>query len=165
MRHGADGSQVAFNGDMDFAPGLYCVNNSPGPYHGQITGIGVTFFIMPYNFSMALNGSNVSFTARAPTTGEYTGVLMFAIPQFDANGRLIQTQQIDLRGNGNDNITGTIMMPSADITMVGNSTSANFDSQIIGYRVRARGTSRVDVLYKINHNYQAALPITLTLLK
>ena len=90
---------------------------------------------------------------------------MFAIPQFDASGRLIQTQEIDLRGNGNDNITGTVMMPSADITMYGNSTSANFDSQIIGYHVQARGSSTVAVKYKINHNYQAALPITLTLLR
>jgi hypothetical protein len=162
---GADGSQVAFNGDMDFAPGLYCVNNSPGPYHGHLTGIGVTFFIMRSDFEIKFNGSNVDFTARAPLTGEYTGVLMFAVPQFDSSGNLIQTQQIDLRGNGNDNITGSIITPSADITMYGNSTSANFDSQIIGYHVQARGSSTVAVKYKINHNYQAALPITLTLLK
>lgn len=166
---GADGSQVAFDNqdDMNFAPGLYCVTNS-GRFvvHGTLSGLEVTFYIMQGDFRMAFAGGG-NLTARAPTsdTNEYKGVLIYAAPQFDASGNLTQTQSIDLRGNGSDNITGTIIVPSADVTMFGNSTSANFDSQIIAYHVDSGGNANIDIKYKINHNYQAALPISLTLLK
>jgi hypothetical protein len=161
---GKDGSRVAWSGDMDFAAGLYCITNSPGPYHGQISGMGVTFFIMDPNFRMTFNGGG-NLTARAPTSGEYDGALIFMAPQFDGSGNLIQTQQIDMRGNGTGNVTGSIIAPSADITMFGNSSTASFDSQIIGYHVDSGGNADIAIKYKINHNYQARLPITLTLLK
>jgi Flp pilus assembly protein TadG len=75
---GKDGSKVAFSGDMDFAPGLYCVTNSPGPYHGELTGSEVTFYIMSSDFSMKFDGSGNSFNAQAPIDpdNEYWGVLM-----------------------------------------------------------------------------------------
>jgi hypothetical protein len=72
---GTDGSKVAWTGDADFAPGLYCVTNSPGPFHGQISGSEVTFYIMSSTFSMKFNGGG-NLTASAPTSGEYKGILL-----------------------------------------------------------------------------------------
>jgi Flp pilus assembly protein TadG len=166
----ADGSKVAWSGSMDFTEGLYCVTNSPGSYHDAITGTKVTFYLMPANFNFKLAGSGASFTASAPTTGEYKGVLLYLAPQLDANGNLTQlggngTQQIDLRGNGNANVIGTIIAPSADVTMFGNSGTGAFNSQIIGYHVDSGGNANITIKYRPNRNYNANLPIRLYLLK
>lgn len=163
----ADGSQIIFtSGDMDFAPGLYCIMNPTiGPYHGKLTGTEVTFYIPSTSFEMKFDGMGSSFNATAPTSGEYAGVLMYLAPQIDANGNLLNTQALDLRGNGDADIVGTIIAPSADVTMFGNSGTGALNSQIIGYQVDAGGSAMINLSYLANDNYQAALPITLTMLK
>lgn len=160
---GADGSRVAWSGSMDFAPGLYCVTNSPGPYHGTISGSEVTFYIMSANFSMKFNGGG-NLTASAPTSGEYKGVLLYLAPQV-SGGVLLNTQAIDMRGNGTGNVVGSIIAPSADVTMFGNSGTGAFNSQVIGYQVDSGGNADIMVAYQANDNYQVSAPQTLTLLK
>jgi hypothetical protein len=163
---GADGSRVAFSGNMDFAPGLYCVTNSPGPYHGQISGSEVTFYVLPANFSLKFNGGG-NMTASAPTdpNNEYKGILLYLAPQFDANGNLLNTQAIDMRGNGTGNVTGTIFPPSADVTMFGNSGTGAFNSQIIAYHVDSGGNANITITYNPNDNFIDEKPIVLSLLK
>jgi Flp pilus assembly protein TadG len=165
---GADGSRVEFEGgDMDFVPGLYCVTNETvGPYHGEITGSEVTFYIMSYEFELKFNGEGNSFNASAPTSGEYKGVLMYLAPRLDGNGNLLPTDQaLDLRGNGDEDITGTIIAPSAYVTMFGNSGAGALNSQVIAYLIDSGGTADIHLAYNADDNYQAALPITLTLLQ
>jgi hypothetical protein len=154
---GADGSRVSFSGDMDFAPGLYCVTNSPGPFHGQITGTGVTFYVTSSNFSMKFNGGG-NLTASAPTSGEYKGVLLYLAPQVDGNGNLLNTQALDMRGNGSGNIVGSVIAPSADVTMFGNSGTAAFNSQVIGYQIDSGGNANIYLNYQINDNWIVNLP-------
>jgi Flp pilus assembly protein TadG len=161
---GADGSRVAFSGTMDFAPGLFCVTNSPGPYHGDITGSEVTFYVMRADFSMKFSGGG-TLTASAPTSGDYAGILLYLAPQFDANGNLIQTQELDLRGNGTGDVVGTIWAPSANITMFGNSGTGAFKSQIIAYRVDSGGTANIVIQYNPDDNTIIRQPITMTLLR
>lgn len=163
----AFGSNVAFSSDMTFASGLYCVTNSPGPFHGQISslpGAGVTFYITSPNFQMKFNGGG-NLTASAPNAGSYAGVLMYLAPQFDDNGNLLNTQAIDMRGNGTAEIIGSIIAPSADVTMFGNSNSIGFHSQIIAYQVDTGGGAYVNITYDEDLIYNAAQPITLYLLK
>ncbi len=117
LQSGKDGSKVALtSGDEDFAPDLYCIMNANiGPYHGELTGSEVTFYIPSSTFTLKFNGSGNSFNATAPTdlNNEYRGVLMFLAPQVDDNGNLVQTQQLDLRGNGSQDTVGSIIAPSA----------------------------------------------------
>jgi Flp pilus assembly protein TadG len=160
---GADGSRVAFSGDMQFAPGLYCVTNSPGPYHGQISGSFVSFYLVPSNFSLKFNGGG-NLTATAPTSGEFGGVLMFSAPQF-SGGVLQQTQSIDVRGNGTGDITGSIIVPSAAVTMFGNSNSNGYKSQVIGYKVDSGGEANIHINYNAGLGYQASNPAWLRLQK
>lgn len=57
-------------------------------------------------------------------------------PQIEANGNLLQTQELDLRGNGSQDTVGSIIAPSAYVTMFGDSSSdALINSQIIAYKV------------------------------
>jgi Flp pilus assembly protein TadG len=161
---GADGSRVAFSGDMIFSSGLYCVTNSPGPYHGQISGTGVTFYVMSANFNMKFNGGG-NLTATAPVGGDYAGVLMYLAPQVDSNGNLLNTQAFDLRGNGNAEFVGTIIAPSADVTMFGNSGTEGFQSQVIAYQVDTGGTSNILIDYEAEDNYEAAQPMEISLIR
>ncbi|MGE5072572.1 MAG: hypothetical protein ACM3MF_04020, partial [Anaerolineae bacterium] len=161
---GADGSRVSFNGgDMRFAPGLYCVTNSPGPYHGNITGTWVTFYIVPSNFNLKFNGGG-SLTAIAPLYGEYTGVLMFSRAIL-SGGTLQQTQSIDLRGNGTGDVSGSIIVPSASVTMYGNSNSNGYETQVIAHDVNSGGNADIYISYHANKGFQSFFPAWLTLLR
>jgi hypothetical protein len=153
---GADGSNVEFSGDMDFAPGLYCVTNSPGPFHGHITGSGVTFYVMSSNFKMKFDGKG-DLTASAPTSGEYQGVLMYLAPQVDADGNLLRTQEMDMRGNGTGDITGTVIAPSASVTMFGNSGTLYY-SQVIANKIDSGGNADISVTYRQGDNWIVNLP-------
>jgi len=116
-------------------------------------------------FGIKFNGNGSSFTASAPTSGEYQGVLIYMAPQFDLNGNLVQTQELAVRGNGNTDIIGAIIAPSAYVTMYANSNNRAFNSQIIAYRVDNQGGATVRIAYNPRRNYNANLPILLTLLK
>jgi hypothetical protein len=161
---GADGSKVSFSGDMDFAPGLYCVINSPGPFQKEITGTGVTFYMTSPSFSMKLNGGG-TLTASAPTAGEYKGVLLYLAPQVDANGNLLNTQALDLRGNGKADIVGSIIAPSADVTMYGNSGTDAYNSQVIGYQIDSQGNADIKINYTSSTNWIVNLPPQVGLLQ
>ncbi len=164
----ADGSKVAISGDMTFGPGLFCVTNSPGSYHGQLVGAGVTFYLMDPNFSMKFNGhgnlGSDGVALTAPNDGDYKGVLIFSMPHSCMNP-LTQTQSIDFRGNGNGNIVGSIIVPCASVTMFGNSNNAGLHTQIIAYNVDSGGTADISINYKAEENWQTHYPAWLTLFK
>jgi len=164
---GKDGSQVTLgSGDADFAPGLYCImNTTVGPYHGQLTGTEVTFYVPSPSFELKFNGAGNSFTATAPTSGEYAGVLFYLRPVFDASGNLVNSQALDIRGNGNTDIVGSIIAPSADVTMYANSGNRAINSQIIAYQVDNQGGATVSISYDPNANYILRLPVILTMLE
>jgi hypothetical protein len=70
-----------------------------------------------------------------------------------------------MRGNGTGNVVGTIIAPSADVTMFGNSGTGAYNSQIIGYHVDSGGNADITIKYRPQRNYNANLPIILSLLK
>jgi hypothetical protein len=145
-------------------PGLYCITNSPGNIHGNISGSGVTFYSSLSNFNVNFNGGG-SLSASAPNSGYYAGLLFFLPPQTDSSGNLTQTQSIQLHGNGTAGITGSVIAPSADITMLGNSGTAGDNTQIVGYDVYAGGTAGITDNYSSTQNYNAAYPESIHLVK
>ena len=151
---GADGSIAKFSyagRNPTFAPGLYCIIDDPGSYNDEISGSEVTFYITDPDFDLKFNGGG-NITASAPTSGTYEGILMYLAPQVDANGNLLNTQTLDLRGNGTGDVVGTIIAPSATVTMFGNSGS-EFYSQVIGYNIDTGGTADITVNYNANDNW------------
>jgi hypothetical protein len=91
---------------------------------------------------------------------------MYLAPRLDGNGNLLGSDQaLDLRGNGDGDISGTIIAPSAHVTMFGNSGTGALNSQVIAYLIDSGGTADIHLAYNADDNYQAALPITLTLLQ
>ena len=164
---GTDGSKVSMptNGTYDFAPGVYCVTNSGNVVsHSTITGSDVMFYFMMRNLSFKLDGGG-NISASAPTSGEYAGILFYLAPQFDVNGNLVQTQQLWLTGNGSGDVYGTILAPSADVKLFGNSGTGVFNSQIIAYRVDSGGNADINISFQPKDNYQSTLPISILPLK
>jgi hypothetical protein len=82
---------------------------------------------------------------------------MYLAPQVDASGNLLNTQALDLRGNGTGDIVGTIIAPSATVTMFGNSGSEYY-SQVIGYNIDSGGTADISVNYNSGQNWYLDLP-------
>ena len=90
-------------------------------------------------------------------SGEYKGVLMYLAPQVDVNGYLLNTQALDLRGNGTGDVVGTIIAPSASVTMFGNSGSG-YRSQVIGYNIDSGSVADITVNYNSSENWYLNLP-------
>jgi len=161
---GKDGSKVSWTTDADFAPGLYCVQNSPGPFHGLISGSEVTFYIMLSNFTMSGNGGG-QIVATAPSSGEYKGVLIFSKAFTDSNGNLLNSQSFELAGNGSAAMRGSIILPSASVKIFGNGSGDSYQSQIIAYNIDSGGSSDITIEYNPNTIYQTTVPYSLSLLK
>ena len=89
---------------------------------------------------------------------------MFSAAQL-SDGVLQSNQSVDMRGNGTGDVSGSIILPSANVTMFGNSNSNAFHSQVIAYHVDSGGTANIQVAYQPAGNYQTACPAWITLLK
>jgi hypothetical protein len=161
------GSKVALSGNVEFAPGLYCVTNSPVNSVDTLKGSEVTFYMMRSDFNMKLNGNGEGMEATAPTDQDnpYKGILIYLAPQFDANGNLIKTQALDVRGNGATGIVGSIIAPSAQVTMYANSNNTANNSQVIAYNVDFQGGATVKIDYDPKKNFEVNLPNVLTMLE
>lgn len=158
---GKDGSRVS--GAMfenEYAPGLYCIEDANGNFHGSITGTDVTFYILDEDFTMKFNGGGY-FSAQAPTSGTYANVLMFS----HLTSTAPCSQNIEFRGNGGALNRGTIFMPSACINLLGNSDGDLYKTQVIGYQVYTNGNAEATVDYQSNENYEVYTPPVLNLQK
>lgn len=155
---GKDGSVVDHFED-DYAPGLYCITDADGNFHGTTSGTDVTFYILDTNFTMRFNGGG-GIAVQAPTSGRYKGVLMFSNVTTTAC-----TQNVEFRGNGTGDNVGTIFMPSACIDARGNSGASQNRSQVIGYQVSSNGTGDVNVYYDADDNYKDPVPPKIQLTK
>ena len=150
---GKEGRGSKVNGfDHQYAPGLYCIYNAGGNIHNEITGDGVTFYVMDSAFTMKYNGGG-AFATKAPTSGTYAGVLMFSNLTSSPC-----TQNVQFRGNGHDPIVGTVFMPSACIDWRGNSNGIAADTQLIGYDVTSNGTADPVFDYNADNQYQQHFP-------
>ncbi len=170
---GTTGSTIDGNamvGDMNFAPGLYCIINHNPKNPGALAGTGVTFYSKLINFTLSFQGSGAGFGSAtvpitAPTSGDYRNVLMFIEPNV-INGILQQTQSITLTGNGNTGMVGSIIAPSAVITLLGNSTgSATYQTQFVGYQINTGGATNIKVNYNSSLNYTSPQPAEIQLIK
>jgi len=151
---------------MHFAPGLYCIDSMPPNNVGSISGTEVTFYSDVAGFDIKYAGSGAGMTASAPTSGFYQGVLLYIKPELDASGNLLNTQELGLRGNGNvDDINGSIIAPSASITMFGNSNANGYKAQFIGYNIDTGGSADITVHYDQSLTYQSSYPASIQLLK
>lgn len=168
--HESKGSKVAFekNGDMYFAPGIYCITDADKSSKVNIYGDDVLFYIMnPNTFEMKFAGGGGFFTTkRVSGPAEYNGYMLI-IPMSTnpctsfSNGK----PSLELRGNGGGDLTGTILAPSSCIDYRGNAGTKAIKSQIIGYIVSSNGNAEVTVNYNSDDNRTDPKPPSIELIE
>lgn len=176
--HENEGSKVAFakQGEMHFAPGIYCITGADKSSQVRIYGDDVLFWIMnPDSFEMKFAGGG-SAGSGFYTTGRVSGPerfngFMLIIPISEkaktqpCSGYQNGKPSINFRGNGNAGISGTILAPSACIDFRGNSKASALRSQIIGYKISSNGGGYILVDYRAEDNRTEPKPPVLELLE
>ncbi len=168
--HEGKGSKVAFakSGNMYFAPGIYCITDADKASKVNIYGDDVLFWVMnPNGFEMKFSGGGGFFTSGRRSGPERFNGYMIIIPMSDtpctkfSNG----TPALELRGNGDGDITGTILAPSSCIDYRGNANTKTTRSQLIGYIVSSNGNAELIINYRAEDNRQEARPPSIDLLE
>jgi Flp pilus assembly protein TadG len=137
-------------------PGTYCgglnlsgkVTLSPGTYvidggslkinaNADITGSGVTFYLTG-SATADFNG-NATVNLSAPTSGTYSGMLVFADKMNSA------ASGHKFNGTASSKMTGTIYSPSQDVNYLGNFSGQNGCTQIVAKTVQWNGNTSMAI--------------------
>jgi hypothetical protein len=123
--------------------GVYCVKDFIMGDSDQLSGTNVTIRV---EGELHWSG-NATIDLSAPKKGDLAGLLIYM--PIDNKNKAV------LNANSKSSVQGTILAPGAEIRINGNETKGGFHSQIIGFRVIAKGQSNVVIKYKDKENYDA----------
>ena len=107
---------VNFNGSptVTFKPGLHIIKGSMNINSGStVIADGVTFYFPDTDSKIQANGS-LKMSATAPTTGTYSGVLMFEKTSNATNNA--NKRQYVFNGSTGEYLEGLIYLPNRDVT-------------------------------------------------
>ncbi|HEX2721507.1 MAG TPA: pilus assembly protein TadG-related protein [Gemmatimonadaceae bacterium] len=149
-------TRVVVTGTMTLNPGVYCggiqVSNSsaqanlnPGTYilaggglsvtnSGRINGTGVTLINTtgPFAFQPFTFGSGCKSDLRAPTSGAFSGIVMFQDPAAPSTPGSTFACSSD---NGDPELTGTVYLPNSSIDFDGSNSSTTILGAVIARQV------------------------------
>jgi hypothetical protein len=137
--HNVSGSEML---NTDLEPGLYCVTgdlrvNANDTMHGT----DITIYMV--DGEVRINGSA---TLDIHSPGTFTdphpaipGVLFYMAPGNDS--------EVEITGNSESTLTGTVYAPESQIIFLGNGNNYGFETQLIGWNVEAGGTSEANLWY------------------
>ena len=157
-----------FNANSTFTCSYVLVHIDGGSgmhFNGNASNVcdGVTFFAE--TGSVTWNG-NVSNTFKAPYESpthplgsypEYQNVLIY-MPYGN-------TSPLTINGNAGNQLTGSIIAVSSDVTISGNSGTTGLNSSITGYTITLAGNSNTTINYIPEDQYQQVDPSSLGLTK
>lgn len=125
-------------GTLKFMPGIYVIDGGTFNLNATaaLSGTGVTFILTSSSGSnyakYTMNGS-ASINLSAPTSGDYSGILMYA----DRNG---PNQVNTLNGNAAATFNGALYFPSSELNFAGNSSSGGSScTQLIADTIKVTG--------------------------
>jgi hypothetical protein len=138
------GLKLGAQANVTLQPGVYYIEAGGGnggldvAGGATLTGTGVTLVFTTgdgTNYATATinGGSNINLTA--PTDGPYAGIVFFA----DRN--MPEGTAFKFLGGANQNITGAIYLPKADVTFAGGINNPDSCLQLIGNTVTMTGDS------------------------
>lgn len=140
---------VPNNKNIFLEPGVYCVDSNihwSGSTFKSLDGrSGVTIYLTSgHDFGTNINSP---IWLDASNSGEYAGYLM--ILEGDENS----IQDCTINGGSYLDMNGTIFAPYCDITVNGdNSTTSQFNAQIIGWNIKLNGTNTITFTYDPSAN-------------
>jgi putative Flp pilus-assembly TadE/G-like protein len=139
---------IANNKDIELAPGVYCVDSDihwSGSTFTSLDGSnGITIYMKSgHTFNTSINSP---ITLNASTSGEYKGYLIIL------DGNMNSIQNCTINGGSYLDMNGTIFAPYCNITINGdNSTSSDFNAQVIGWDVKLNGNNTINFTYDPNN--------------
>ena len=122
---------TTFNGSptITFKPGLHIIKGRMIINSGStVIANGVTFYFPDVYSEIRANGA-LKFTASAPTTGDYAGILMFEKTSDPANNA--QKQQYVFNGSNGEELTGIIHLPNRNATYNSTTNQTNRISLVV----------------------------------
>jgi hypothetical protein len=131
-------------GVTELESGVYCVNGNFRLNAGDV--LNGTEVIIRVSGDVRWNGG-ATINLSAPTSGPFEGLLLF-LPEGNTN-------EVEINGNSGSTFTGTILAPSASVSINGSGGVTGLNSQVIGYTVNLSGTSNTTINYNAGQNYQA----------
>jgi hypothetical protein len=134
------------NGTLTLNPGLYCIYGKGVSMKGEVTGIGVTFYLVNADFNISAGGE-VSLTSPnliAPPS--IKGMLIYMAPGYAGS--------IDLGGNSGSEFLGTVFAPDGIIKVHGTpGATPTFNTELIASGVSINGNAVIDINYRENDLY------------
>lgn len=130
------------------APGLYCVTGDIRINgHDTLIGLGVTIYVI--NGEVRING-NATVQLSAPSQNPdpspaIPGIVIMAPPS--------NHNEIQINGTSDSYLIGTVLVPGADINLLGTGWVEAYRSQFIGWNVEAGGTNDMTILWQENQQY------------
>ncbi|CAN7173753.1 TadE/TadG family type IV pilus assembly protein [Neorhizobium tomejilense] len=122
---------TTFNGSpkITFKPGLHIIKGRMIINSGStVVAEGVTFYFPDTDSEIRANG-NLSFTASAPTSGTYKGILMFEKTSDTANNA--RKQQYIFNGSNGETLKGVIHLPNRDVTYNSTTNQTNLITLVV----------------------------------
>jgi hypothetical protein len=141
-------------------PGLYCITGDvklAGNKGGKLHGNGVTLVFLEGSLQCSGNCDMV-LTAPAANPDPYPavpGLLLYSLVEARSNDKF------NLNGNNNSYFSGTILLPNADVVLLGTGNENSFKTQVIAWNFEGGGTN--DSTYKWFDDLMVTKPVTLEL--
>jgi len=132
-------------------PGLYCMHGDLNINNNQtVNGSNVTFYV---EGDVKFNGGATVYL-DAPTSDQHDGTIpgvLIYVPHL-AN-QSCYDQNVEINGNNETHIVGSIYAPCSKVTLNGTEDSFLVNSQIIGWNVKVSGTANTSVIYSGCNGY------------
>jgi hypothetical protein len=122
---------TTFNGSpkITFEPGLHIIKGRMIINSGAtVVAEGVTFYFPDVNSEIRANGG-LTFTATAPTSGTYKGILMFENTSNSSNSN--NKQQYIFNGSKGEQLEGIIHLPNRDVVYNSTTNQSNKISMVV----------------------------------
>jgi Flp pilus assembly protein TadG len=128
---------MTLNSTVALNPGVYIVSGGDLKINANanVTGSGVVFYLKG-GAHVTMNG-NAVVQLSAPTTGPYSGILLF--------GDRSASGSNTLNGTAGSHMTGVIYFPSQDLSYLGNFSGQNGCTQIVASTVQWSGNTSISV--------------------
>ena len=136
------------SGVTNLEPGIYCVDGN-FRLNGGDTLIGTDVVIVMETGDVRWNGG-ATVQLDAPDSGPYDGLLLY-MPETNSS-------EVVINGNSSSTFSGSILTPSADVSVDGTGGLTGLHCQIIGFTVDISGTSTMSITYNADDNYDAPIP-------
>src|SRR5258706_1206997 len=162
----AGGGIVPTNGQTTFNNGVYCIDMNNIDGHGNYVLNNATWYVTSTSFHLKFNGNaGLSGTGTTTSGSPYKGYFMIIAMTPTKLGADNCDESIEMRGNGDSDLVGTIFAPSACFDARGNSGNGAVRSQYVFYNVSSNGAASIKVDYNTGDNPLYPSPPAISLIK